>query len=89
MVRATFRMRSCARHLDGHFQSPLARLVQGADASQEPRGNARVVESTPVLDGPCAFHSCPHIGGGDARVIAAQLFVGDGGHFNVHVNAVQ
>jgi hypothetical protein len=94
MVRATLRMRSCARALRAHpahrhLQRPFAGVVQGAQFPQLRRRNARIIESALVLNGSRRFHALAHFSRTSAVILPAKLLVGHGGNFNMQVYAIE
>src|ERR1700723_1663319 len=73
----------------GHFERSLTGFVERAEGSEQARGNAGVVESPEALNGACGLYTSTHFGGCCAMVLAAQFFVGDGGHFYVQIDAIE
>lgn len=94
MVRATFRMRSCAlggeaQEADCRFQGALSGIIEGADLANHTGGNPGIVEPARLLHGSGVLHAQSDFGGGFTRGLAAKLLVRHRGNFHVNIDAVR
>src|ERR1039457_1187173 len=78
-----------AHAADGHFQRPLAGLVERAQAAQYARRDVGVVEPAVLLDRTRRFHAGAHLLRGHSVILAPQLLVRHRRYFDVQVDAVE
>jgi len=78
-----------AHAADGHFESALAGIVEGADFADGAGGHPGVVESASLLQGAGALDAGANLFGGFGGGVAAQFLEGHGGDFDVNIDAVE
>ena len=79
-----------AHAADGHFEGALAGVVEGADAADIAGGHAGVVEAARAAGASRACSTRARIsGGGFGGGVAAQFLEGNGGDFDVDIDAVE
>src|SRR5580704_5532571 len=86
---AIMRPRGKPQTADGHFESPLPRIVQDAQFAQLPNGNLRIVKAAGALDSPGAFDASADVRGTYTFIFATQLTIRHRRHFYVEIDAVE
>jgi hypothetical protein len=94
MVRATFRIRSCARaekpmRRTAISKRALAGIVERGYFPDQPRGHMGVVESPGLLHATGLLHAATDLGRRGDHRFAAQFFEGHGRNFHVNIDAVE
>jgi len=74
---------------NGHFERPLARIIEGTQFAQLLHRDIRIAKSARVLNGASLGDAAAHFTGARPDLFAAQFLIGYGRNFDMQIDAIE